>query len=136
CGLLERRAYCRKLQAFARASAPHGYRHGRQRFYVVVEKILARHETLRSDWEIAGTTGYDFTSLVNGLFVDPAGESGCDLTYRDFVGDPGPFRDIPLAAKDTGIGTLLAGGLNVLANALERIAERGWGTRDYTSHRL
>ncbi|HKA31489.1 MAG TPA: malto-oligosyltrehalose synthase, partial [Candidatus Binatia bacterium] len=135
-GLFDPRAYCRKLQEFARTSAPHGDRHERQRFYVVVEKILARHETLRSDWEIAGTTGYDFISLVNGLFVDPAGESGCDLTYRDFVGDPGPFRDILLAAKDTVIETLLAGELNVLANALERIAERDWSTRDYTMHRL
>src|SRR5262249_19990278 len=120
----------------ARTSAPHGDRHERQRFYVVVEKILARHETLRSDWEIAGTTGYDFISLVNGLFVDPAGESGCDLPYRAFVGDPGPFREILLAAKDTVIETLLAGELNVLANALERIAERDWSTRDYTMHRL
>src|SRR5262249_60733255 len=114
CGLLERRAYCRKLQAFARASAPHGYRHGRQRFYVVVEKILARHETLRSDWEIAGTTGYDFTSLVNGLFVDPAGESGCDLTYRDFVGDPGPFRASLLAAQATPLQPLPPAALTAL----------------------
>ena len=135
-GLFDPRGYCRKLQGFARANAPQGDPAGRQRFYVVVEKILAHHETLRSDWEIAGTTGYDFTTLVNGLFVDPGNESTWDLLYRDFVGDPGRFRDIVLAAKDTVIETLLSGELNVLANALERLAERDWSTRDYTMKRL
>ena len=42
--------------------------------YLVVEKILARFEHLRKDWRIAGTTGYDFMNLVNGVFID--GESG------------------------------------------------------------
>ena len=131
-GLFDPRGYCRKLQDFARANTP-----GERRpFYVVVEKILAHHETLRSGWEIAGTTGYEFTNLVNGLFVDAANESACDLIYRDFVGDPESFRDILLAAKDTVIETLLAGELNVLANAIERIAEREWSTRDYALRRL
>jgi (1->4)-alpha-D-glucan 1-alpha-D-glucosylmutase len=131
-GLFDPRGYCRKLQNFARANAPGE----RQPFYVVVEKILAHHEMLRSGWEIAGTTGYEFTNLVNGLFVDAGNEGACDLIYHDFVGDPESFRDILLAAKDTVIETLLAGELNVLANAIERIAEREWSTRDYTLKRL
>src|SRR5262249_45484830 len=44
------------------------------RFYVVIEKILASHETLRSDWVTAGATGYEFLAPTNGLFIDPAGE--------------------------------------------------------------
>ena len=36
-------------------------------FYLVVEKILAPHERLRSDWPIEGTTGYDFLNLSLGL---------------------------------------------------------------------
>src|SRR5262249_62158727 len=68
--------------------------------------------------------------------VNAGNESACDLIYRDFVGDPESFRDILLAAKDTVIETLLAGELNVLANAIERIAEREWSTRDYTLRRL
>src|SRR5207247_2474561 len=37
--------------------------------YVVVEKILGAYETLREDWPVYGTSGYDFLNLLNGLFV-------------------------------------------------------------------
>jgi (1->4)-alpha-D-glucan 1-alpha-D-glucosylmutase len=131
-GLFDPRAYCRRLQEFARAAGAGQ----RTPFYVVVEKILAHHETLRAGWPIAGTTGYEFATLVNGLFVDPAGERGCDAVHRGFTGDARPFQEVLLAAKDTVIETLLAGELNVLANELERIAERDWNTRDYTMRRL
>lgn len=40
--------------------------------YLVVEKILAPGESLRA-WPVDGTTGYDFTNAVNGLFVEPWG---------------------------------------------------------------
>ena len=38
----------------------------------MVEKILAPHESLRDDWPVEGTTGYDFVNLV----ARPAGRSG------------------------------------------------------------
>ena len=41
-------------------------------FYLVVEKILAAHESLRADWPVEGTTGYDYTNLALGVLVDPA----------------------------------------------------------------
>src|SRR5262249_23312140 len=131
-GLFDPRAYCRRLQDYARAPGADD----RTPFYVVVEKILAHHETLRAGWAIAGTTGYEFANLVNGVFVDPVGERGCDAVHRGFTGDARPFQKVLLAAKDTVIETLLAGELNVLANELERIAERDWNTRDYTMRRL
>ena len=53
-------------------------------FYVLVEKILAPYEGLPEDWPVSGTTGYEFTNLVNGLFVDPAGEAGMERAYRRF----------------------------------------------------
>ncbi len=37
--------------------------------YLVVEKILAVRENLRGNWPVQGTTGYEFTNLLNGLFV-------------------------------------------------------------------
>ena len=62
-GLLDPKGYCVRLRQ--RAGRP---------FYLVVEKILARHERLREDWPVEGTTGYEFANLVGGLFVDPANE--------------------------------------------------------------
>ncbi|HEY9388791.1 MAG TPA: malto-oligosyltrehalose synthase [Mycobacteriales bacterium] len=43
--------------------------------WLLVEKILARGETLPTAWACAGTTGYDALREVCGLFVDPAAES-------------------------------------------------------------
>ena len=36
--------------------------------FVLVEKILGEGEQLPRSWPVAGTTGYDFLNLVNGLF--------------------------------------------------------------------
>jgi (1->4)-alpha-D-glucan 1-alpha-D-glucosylmutase len=38
--------------------------------WLVVEKILERHEPYRRDWPIDGTVGYEFADLVLGLHVD------------------------------------------------------------------
>ena len=66
----------------------------------MVEKILARHERLREDWPVEGTTGYEFANLVSGLFVDPAGEERFTRTYigvrrrdADLRGDRARLQD-------------------------------------------
>jgi (1->4)-alpha-D-glucan 1-alpha-D-glucosylmutase len=64
-GLLDPRGYLLRL----REQAPRS-------FYLIVEKILARHEVLREDWLVEGTTGYEFANLVLGLLVGPLGEEG------------------------------------------------------------
>ena len=105
-------------------------------FYIVAEKILARHERLRADWPIDGTTGYDFINLVNGLFVDPDGKQAMDRTYRRFLDRSSDFDEILYACKLQVIDTILASELNRLAVGLDAISERHWGTRDYTEERL
>jgi (1->4)-alpha-D-glucan 1-alpha-D-glucosylmutase len=44
---------------------------GRGAPWVVVEKILESRERL-PPWPVAGTTGYEFLALADGLFLDPA----------------------------------------------------------------
>jgi len=63
-------------------------------FYLVVEKILAHHETLREEWPVEGTTGYEFCSQVTGLLVDGTSEdaftqilSGLHQRVAGFSGD-------------------------------------------------
>ena len=56
---------CRS-RAVPRAAAASSF----ERPWVVVEKILADHETLPADWPVHGTTGYRFANLLTGLFVD------------------------------------------------------------------
>ena len=39
--------------------------------HLVVEKILATHESLRADWPVEGTTGYRLHQPAPGVLVDP-----------------------------------------------------------------
>ncbi|WP_119419162.1 malto-oligosyltrehalose synthase [Desertibaculum subflavum] len=134
-GMFDPEAYFRRLQALARARQP-AQGDATLRFYVVAEKILARHEALRPSWAIAGTTGYETGVLINGLFVDPAGEAECDEAYRSFTHDASSFEEIAPAAKDLVIENLLSSELSSLANEIDRIVERHWATRDFTRQRL
>jgi (1->4)-alpha-D-glucan 1-alpha-D-glucosylmutase len=143
-GLFDPAAYCEDLQALARAAAPHreepadvALRSPRDElFYVVVEKILARHERLRTSWPIHGTTGYEFLNLVNGVLVDPAGEAALSQIYGRFVPRPHDFDQIVYECKKHIIDTALAGELAVLANRVDRISEQDWRVRDFTRFRL
>ncbi|MDQ3386041.1 MAG: malto-oligosyltrehalose synthase [Actinomycetota bacterium] len=86
--------------------------------YILAEKILAHHESLPEDWPIAGTTGYDFTNLVNGLFVDPDGEAGMDRSYRRFLGRETDFEELLYNCKKLIMRDALASELNVLSRRL------------------
>ncbi|HMD37590.1 MAG TPA: alpha-amylase family glycosyl hydrolase, partial [Vicinamibacterales bacterium] len=53
--------------------------------FIVVEKILGSGERLPGDWAVDGTTGYEFASVVNNLFVDRRNERAMEDIYRRFV---------------------------------------------------
>src|SRR5207244_12616278 len=57
------------------------------RLYLVLEKVTAAFEQLPAAWPIAGTTGYDFANLVNGLFVDGSAEAKMTRGYYAFIGE-------------------------------------------------
>ncbi|MBA2492955.1 MAG: malto-oligosyltrehalose synthase, partial [Gammaproteobacteria bacterium] len=102
------------------------------RLYVLVEKILAAHEHLPADWPVAGTSGYDFTNLVNGVFIDQDGQKPLDRTYARFIGHTLRFDDLLYACKRRIIRRSLSSELHVLGNRLSRICEADPRTRDYT----
>jgi (1->4)-alpha-D-glucan 1-alpha-D-glucosylmutase len=85
--------------------------------YVVVEKILARGESLPADWATAGTTGYDFLALAGGLFVDPDGAARLHSAHRRLTGLPARFEDIATAAKRAALDGMLAPDLARVARA-------------------
>lgn len=134
-GLFDPEAYFRRLRGFAESQSPTAAPETPP-FYVVIEKILARHEMLRLNWAVSGTTGYEFAGLVTGLFVAAANEAACTEAYSRFTGRDMPFDDVLLAAKAAVIEAMFAGELSSLSNELDRLSERHWGTRDYTMHRL
>jgi (1->4)-alpha-D-glucan 1-alpha-D-glucosylmutase len=125
-GLLDPKGYCDRLRAHL-AGRP---------LYLVVEKILAHHESVRGDWPVDGTTGYEFLNLVGGLFVDPAGEAALERTWRRFAPGAASFEDEVYACKKHVMNFLLEGELQVLAHALDRLSEAHWSTRDFTGTSL
>ena len=52
--------------------------------YLLVEKILEQEESINHNWPIEGTTGYDFLSQLNALFVYPAASSSFTELYKNF----------------------------------------------------
>jgi malto-oligosyltrehalose synthase/4-alpha-glucanotransferase len=55
--------------------------------YIVVEKILETGESLPHQWNIEGSTGYDFLSLVNNVFTNKKNEAAFTKFYRQFTKD-------------------------------------------------
>src|SRR5260370_39239951 len=71
-GLYNPQQYFERLQCSGDSSIGKSCRP--KRHYIVAEKILTSEEKLAEDWPIEGTTGYNFSNLVNLLFVDPAAQ--------------------------------------------------------------
>jgi (1->4)-alpha-D-glucan 1-alpha-D-glucosylmutase len=124
-GLLDPKAYLERLRA---AGGPD--------FYLVVEKILAHHESLREDWPVQGTTGYEFTNLLLAAIVDPAGEVAFDRLYRDFTGERQAFADIVRNCKLGIMANEMASELNTLARDAARVAKQNPRTADFTRNIL
>jgi len=127
-GLYDPEAYfCRLVEHCNRAGrAP----------YLVVEKILAADENLRSSWPVQGTTGYEFTNLLNGLFVATSAAKSMERAYKSFIGEHVNFDDLLYHSKQLIMKSALSGELNVLANLLSKIAEADRQTCDYTLNGL
>ena len=66
--------------------------------WVVVEKILEPGERLPA-WPVAGTTGYEFAAVADGVLVDPAAAGTFAERYRRRTGaDPDP-AELAVACK-------------------------------------
>ena len=81
-GLFSPGDYLRRLQARAAESFGAAADASGRVVYLVVEKILGPDEQLPADWPVHGTTGYEFASVVNNLFVDGRHERAMDDIYQ------------------------------------------------------
>jgi (1->4)-alpha-D-glucan 1-alpha-D-glucosylmutase len=125
-GLADPRAYCRKLHRQMRAARPD------REPLIWVEKILAPFEALRTDWLVAGTTGYDFMDEAAGVLHDPEGEAPLTTLWTGLTGQPALFEEEAREARRQILRDNLASELNGTAVALKRIGSRELATRDYT----
>ncbi|TAK75751.1 MAG: malto-oligosyltrehalose synthase [Aquabacterium sp.] len=137
-GLRDPQAYFARLQQRHVQMALHapGAPATPRALYVAVEKILAEHERLPADWPVHGGTGYRYANLVNGLFVDGHNEERFDRLYASFIGRRLVFDEVLHEAKHLIIGLSLAADLQILTEALHRIAQGDRRTCDFTRNRL
>ncbi|MFA6916792.1 MAG: malto-oligosyltrehalose synthase [Parachlamydiales bacterium] len=104
--------------------------------WVVAEKILKPGERLPLDWNIAGTTGYDFVNLITELFIDPQGEQALTQTYQDITGENIPFCTRVASSKRLVLKGLFGSELNRLATLFVEVCEKHRRHRDYTRSEL
>ena len=105
-------------------------------FYIVVEKILGRDETLPRDWPVQGTTGYEFLNAVNGIFVQPEGLAQLEEIYSRRTGSYLPFSELCYSATKQVMERLFTGDVNALAHHLGAIAAQHRQARDIRMREL
>ena len=129
-GLADPRSYCRELHRRLEALQRERPASRWSRPWIVVEKILASHETLRGDWKIDGTSGYDFMNEVGALLHDPQGAEPLAAFWSGATLRPADFRTEQTAARRQILAENLAAEFNAAARALHRVARADIDTRD------
>jgi (1->4)-alpha-D-glucan 1-alpha-D-glucosylmutase len=135
-GLYDPADYLNKLQRWADAELRIGLPEVEHPLYVVVEKILGVSEELPANWPVYGTTGYDFLSWINQLFIDRSNERAFDAIYSRFTGKHESFEEMTCHCKQVIMQASMAGELNVLGYQLNRLSERNRRSRDFTLNSL
>src|SRR5712664_4130839 len=103
---------------------------------MLAEKILTGSETLRKDWRVHGTTGYDFANQAAQLLVDSSAETAITRTFHRFIGHSVPFGHLLYAKKLQVTKLALANDVDVLGNMLDRLSEQNRWYRDFTLEAL
>jgi (1->4)-alpha-D-glucan 1-alpha-D-glucosylmutase len=130
-GLLEPRRYLERLRAAVDARRPPT---PAWRVPIVVEKILAADEVLPADWPVDGTTGYEFMTALEDVFIDPAGWAQLEARYRGGRGGPG-FREVAFDAKRAVLRSTLNADVRRVAPMLAALAKQaGWPARPIAAY--
>jgi (1->4)-alpha-D-glucan 1-alpha-D-glucosylmutase len=104
--------------------------------YVVVEKILEPGEELPAPWPVHGTSGYDFLTLVNGLFVNAGSAAAIGKIYSRWIHAPLNFDELSYAGRKLIVRTSMSSEISVLGYQLDRLSERDRHFRDFTLNGL
>ncbi|HEX7284922.1 MAG TPA: malto-oligosyltrehalose synthase [Candidatus Angelobacter sp.] len=104
--------------------------------YTVVEKILQPGEDLPGEWPVDGTSGYEFTALVNNIFIDRHSERQFTNVYHRFTGMSQDMDTLIYNAKKLIMHASLASEVNVLAHLLDELSLCDRHARDHTRKAL
>lgn len=104
--------------------------------YVLVEKILSRHESLPEDWPVSGTTGYDYLNEANGIFVEPQCARRVEEIFSAFTGRQQNFSDVVYEKKKLVMNTLLGVEMRTLGRQLAELAAQDRYARELNRAQL
>ena len=125
-GLADPRGYCRKLRRRVDTLSPE--RH----LPIFVEKILGEGETLRTDWQVDGTTGYEFMNQLSLLQHAPQGFEPLAELWTRHSERPSAFIEEARLARQQILNGSLGGDFESVAQALLQVARDDVMTRDLT----
>jgi (1->4)-alpha-D-glucan 1-alpha-D-glucosylmutase len=109
-GLADPAAYLERLRQKAPAA------------YLIVEKILSPGEQLPAGWPVQGTTGYDFSNALFGLFCRQTHAERFAELYRYWSGRTSDYEAIVYRSKAQFLTQEMAGDLHNLTRLLQRAA--------------
>ncbi len=101
--------------------------------YIVVEKILEQDERLPADWQVAGTTGYDFMDQVGALLHPAAAQDVLQQGWRTLTGDERTPLQQLRAARQRMIERHFPAERAALVDCLLRLARQRADTRDWSA---
>jgi len=104
--------------------------------YILTEKILELHEELPQDWPIEGTTGYEFTNYLNGIFCKQENKDQFSKIYARYSGIRQPYMEIVARNKKLFVQKRMAGEVEQLAFIIEAISSKDRYGIDITMHGL
>jgi (1->4)-alpha-D-glucan 1-alpha-D-glucosylmutase len=131
-GLLEPRRYLERLRGAVDRRRPATADGGR--FPIVVEKILAASEALPREWPVDGTTGYEFMTALEDVFIDPAGYERLESRYRGRAATP-DFHAVALDAKRRVLRGALNADVRRIAPMLGAVVRRAkWPQRTIAAY--
>ncbi|CAN5391201.1 malto-oligosyltrehalose synthase [soil metagenome] len=136
-GLADPAGYCRRLRE--RLVELHAQRPAERRAgqpWIIVEKILGIDETLRADWQVDGTTGYDFMNDALVLLHDAAGVERLRTAWPELTGDTLSYTRHVTNARRQLLGDNLNTEFETVVRWLHLLALADLRTRDLTHVRL
>jgi len=111
-GIADPAAYCRRLRRRLEALRPGAY--------IVVEKILADGEILPTDWQVDGTTGYDFMNEVSALEHRPD-QGALEILWQRQSKRGLSFEQEEQRARNEMLATKFAGQRQATVRAFARV---------------
>lgn len=89
--------------------------------YIIAEKILEVKEQMPRHWQLQGTSGYEFLSVVNQLFTDSEGAEQLLRFYQQILPDLPPYKELIRSGKQLILEHYMQGEWNNLTHLIRTL---------------